>query len=167
MTPLEKRIELMERKNAQLEREVAALRKEVRQANPISVRNGWFLGITRKDYTQGGEDEFIECDVWIWEPSQDAWKKIPVAPFGFIKARDWYLNEGEELEKTTKVKIEYYETTWVVTGMYCGPTDLPEFGGTPGGLHTGEYEPSMPYAPSSVSSGGSYGDSYSSPYFEE
>jgi hypothetical protein len=168
MTPLEKRIELLERKSAQQEREIAQLKKMVRERSELHPRNGWFLGITRKDYTQGGADEFIEVDIYYWSTTIGKWRKKVVAPLGYVKARDWYLNADEVLEEKTKVKIEHYENTWVVTGMYCSPTDLEEFGGrSPGSQSPGELEPSMPYAPSPISSGGSYGDSYSSPGFEE
>jgi len=160
------RIRELEQTVAQLRRQME--RKEVRQAMPLSPRHGRFFGITRKDYTQGGDDEFIEVDLYHWATIQGKWVKKPVAPDGFIEARDWYLNEGEELLKKTKVRVEWDENTWVVTGMYCSPTDLEEFNpSSPGSQQGGEYEPAMPYSPSPVSDGGSYGDSYSSPGYEE
>lgn len=131
----EQRIADLERKIAQLEREL--LRKPAREAAPLAARRGWFLGITREDFTQG-VDEFFEIDVWIWSETLQKWRKVP----GFvIEARDWFLNDGEEVEKETKVKVEWYETTWVVTAMYCSPTDIEEFQSirSPGG-QDGEQE---------------------------
>lgn len=121
MKTRDERIAELEMAVAQLKREL--LRKPAREANPLAIRRGWFLGITREDFTQG-VDEFFEVDVWTWNPITDSWRKVP----GFvIQARDWFLNDGEEVEKETKVKVEWYETTWVVTAMYCSPTDIEEF----------------------------------------
>ena len=145
MKTQDNRLRELEQRVSQLTYELSLVRKEARPAMPLAARRGWFLGILRKDYTQGGAAEFMEVDVYIWEVTESKWKKKPVAPFGFIKARDWFLNEDEEVEKKTKVKVEYYHTTWVVTAMYCSPTDLPEFNPTsPGTTSPGELEPSMP-----------------------
>lgn len=110
----------------QLKRELA--RKEARPSMPLAARRGWFLGVSRKTFTQG-VDQFVELDLYTW--TQGKWRKAVLEAPGFIRARDWYLNKGDTLEKKTKLKVEHYETTWVVTGMYCSPTDLDEFKESP------------------------------------
>lgn len=120
MKSMEKRVEELEIKLAQTQRELA--RKPSREAMPLPTRKGWFLGIVREDFTQG-TDTFVSVDLWIWSGTDNAWRR---ATGLFINARDWFLNDGETLAKDTKVKIEWYETTWVVTAMYCSPTDIPE-----------------------------------------
>lgn len=128
MKTLENQVAELRQQIEQLKREIA--RKPAREAAPLTPRHGRFFGITRKDFEQG-VDEFFEVDVYIWSPTLNKWRKVPVEPLGFIQARDWFLNEGETVEKLTKVKIEWYETTWVVSAMYCSPTDLDEFQPTP------------------------------------
>jgi hypothetical protein len=133
MKTLEQQVAELRQTVAQLTREVA--RKESRPAAPLSPRKGWFLGITRADFTQG-TDDFFSVDVWIWTDAQ--WRKVP----GFvIQARDWFLNAGETVEKDTKVKVEWYETTWVVTAMYCSPYEPED--PSPGAGSPGEQEASL------------------------
>ena len=108
----------------QLKREVLNLREPVRHAAPLAARRGWFLGIVREDFTKG-EDEFIKCDIWIWSATDDEWRKVP----GLVneEVRDWFLNDDTEIEKDTKLKIEWYETTWVATAIYCEPVNQETF----------------------------------------
>lgn len=83
----------------------------------------WYLGITRYDFTQG-VDAVFEIDVWAWDTVTETFRQVP----GFIiQARDWFLNAGEEVERGTKVRVDWYISTWVVTAMYCSPTDLEEY----------------------------------------
>jgi hypothetical protein len=171
MRTVENRIAEMERTIAQLKYELTA-RKPSREAMPLSPRRGWWLGITRKDYTQGGAAEFIEVDIYLWHPDIEKWRKVTGLPApGFIQARDWFLNEDEEIEKKTKVRVDYYETTWVVTAAYCSPTDLDEFKPSPGSQSPGEQEQEQQLA----ASGGSppppepstgYGDVFNVPPYE-
>lgn len=122
MKTLDNRIADVERRLEQVRREVA--RKPAREAAQPSARRGWFLGITREDFTQG-VDTLFSVDVWIWSETLQKWRKVPGM---VIQARDWFLNADETVEKDTKVKVEWYETTWVVTAMYCSPTDIDEYG---------------------------------------
>lgn len=138
----------------ELRREVEQLKREmsryaVRPAAPLAPRYGRFLGITREDFTKG-TDEFFEVDVWIWSETDQDWRKVPNL---VIQARDWFLDDDEEVQRQTKVKIEWYETTWVVTAMYCSPVgEDSEFYSSPGAELAGD------------SSGGFGGDSYAAAY---
>jgi hypothetical protein len=162
MKTQEQRIVELEQTVAQLTYDLALVRKLARPATPLAARRGWFLGMLRKDYTQGGAAEFMECDVYTWENETSKWKKIVVPPFGFIKARDWFLNTDEEVEKKTKLKVEYYETTWVVTGLYCSPTDLDEYKPSPGTTSVGSMEQ---FIGSGGESGGGLGGGFAGPAF--
>jgi hypothetical protein len=150
---MEKRVEELEIKLAQTQRELA--RKPSREAMPLPVRKGWFLGITREDFTQG-TDTFVSVDLWIWSGTDNAWRRAAGLS---INARDWFLNDGETLEKETKVKVEWYETTWVVTAMYCSPTDITE--------HQSSLSPGAEVSGSSADSGGGfdYASAYSTPSY--
>ena len=118
MKSQEQRIAELEAKLAQLQRELA--RKPSREMMPLPARRGWFLGITRAVLAQGGA---VDVDAWIWSNTLSAWRKANVV---IPDCRDWFLNDGEEIETLTKVKVEWYETTWAITAAYCSPTDLPE-----------------------------------------
>ncbi len=120
----------------------------------------WYLGITREDFTQG-EDVVFAIDVWAWDTDVEEFRKVP----GFvIEAQDWFLNSEEEVEKGTKVRVDWYISTWVVTAMYCSPTDLEEHGGSrrsPGADISGDWSP--PYDLGGY--GGSFGgDGYAASY---
>lgn len=106
----------------------------------------WYFGIVRKDYTQGGDDQFIELDIYTRDLAAGKWKK---RPGGVLLALDWYLNKDETLEKNTKVRADWYINCWAVTGMYCTPTDLDEFlpspsTGSPGEMEAGGDPPADP-----------------------
>lgn len=92
----------------------------------------WYLGITREEFTQGVDDVF-EVDVWTWDTFTETFRKVP----GFvIEARDWFLNADEVVEKYTKVRVDWYISTWVVTAMYCSPIE-PDDDYTTGSPSTG------------------------------
>jgi hypothetical protein len=121
----------------------------------------WYLGITRDDFTQG-VDQRVSIDVWAWNTDSDSFHKVP----GFvIEARDWFLNDGEEVTKGTKVRVDWYISTWVVTAMYCSPTDIEEHQ-SQSSLAVNDADWSLPYdmasyyggaeSYSSSQSGGSY-----------
>jgi len=81
----------------------------------------WYLGITRSKFTQG-IDSYFQIDVYVWNDASVKFTKVP----GFvIRAVDWFLNNGEVVEKDTKVCVDWYINEWVVTGMYCSATDDP------------------------------------------
>lgn len=157
MKTVDQRLSEAERTIAQLLRDTA--RKPAREAAPLAPRHGKFLGITREDFTQG-VDDFFSVDVWIWSETDQEWRKVPDL---IIEARDWFLNDGEEVQKETKVKVEWYETTWVVTAMYCSPTDLDAYKSlaSPGAeIYTGSPGGSPSYDGGSSGYAESYGGSF-------
>lgn len=120
MTPVDKRLELLERRVAQQDREIVLLKKEARQAMPLAPRHGRIYGVTHQDFTKG-TDDFITVEVWLWSTSAEEWQAS-----GTIledKVRDWFLNDGEIIERGTKVRCDYYESTWLLTAVYCSPSD--------------------------------------------
>jgi hypothetical protein len=119
MKSQDSRIRELEMKVESLLFEIARLKKEARPAKAMYPNDGWFLGITRAAFSQGSTS--VKVDVYIW--TESAWKKKPVGTDGYITAIDWYLNEGETVEKDTKVKVERYKNCWVITGVYCDATD--------------------------------------------
>lgn len=140
----EQRIAELERTVMQLQRDLAG--KPSREAMPLTPRKGWFLGITRENFTKG-TDEFYQLDIWTWSATLSQWRKFPGPVF---LARDWFLNDGETVDKETKVKVEWYETTWVVTALYCSAVD-----------EDGEFSQSLSVgALASSEGGGSFSDSY-------
>lgn len=84
----------------------------------------WYVGIVREDYQQGTTEHGIFVDIYKRDLALSRWRKIANI---VLEAEDWFLNEGELLEKLTKVRVDWHINCWVVTSMYCSPTDLDEF----------------------------------------
>ena len=119
MTPLEKRIELLERKVAQQDREIVLLRKEVRPAMPLAPRHGRFFAITRSTLTPGGS-----CDVDVVIRTGNQWRRIGVV---IEDCLDYYLNAADEnVLAPTKCEVAWYENCWVIAVLYCDVSDWEE-----------------------------------------
>jgi len=121
MKTLENRVAELELKLAQALREIA--RRPVREAMPLAPRHGRWFGVTQASFTKGS-DTFVDVEIWIYSTADDAW-----AASGEIvasKVRDWFLNDGEVIEAGTKVRIDWYESTWVLSNAYCAPSDDPD-----------------------------------------
>lgn len=118
MTPVEKRLELLERRSAQQDREIVALRKEARQASPLSTRHGRFVGITAEELN---EDGTVDVTVWYWGTvAQDEWREGPVIEN--VRAFD----ETTVIPLSAKVYVFHYENTWVLLPLESDIVEIVE-----------------------------------------
>jgi hypothetical protein len=138
MTPMEKRVELLERSNAQLGREVSLLRKEARPAMPIPPRHGRWLGITA---TELNEDE-ISIDVTIHIIKSDGEWDATTTVLEEVRAFD----DDTPIPLGEKVYVFWYENAWVLMPMAEASVEIVEVyysGASPGDIvaPTGGYHP--------------------------
>lgn len=161
MKSLLQRIEELEVRLAQTQREIA--RKPSREATPHAKRNGWFLGITRGELAPGGN---VDVTVWIWSGGQ--WRQTN--PIVIIEdAQDWFMNQADDPAAAgTKVRVDWYETVWVITAIYCDESDHEDSTRTPGGSLAIPPDPiqtpgPIPDDPSSIGGAEGYGHAFNSP----
>lgn len=87
-----------------------------------NMQRQWFLGVTQEDFEQG-TDETVSVESWYWNRTPDRWDESDSGAGVLFDCYDWFLNEGETIEKGTKVKCEWYNDRWVITAAYCSPSD--------------------------------------------
>lgn len=117
MSPLEKRLEQVEMKLAQLQREL--LRKPSREAAPLTPRRGWWLCVNTTSLSPGGS---CTVEIWVRQVSGTAaWVPSGKTIEGVL---DWFMNSTDAaIEVGTKMKVEHYDNCWVVTAANCEPSD--------------------------------------------
>jgi hypothetical protein len=107
---------------AELEQIVRVLQRDMakvacREANVTLPRRGWHLGKLDGALNHDGT---ATVSVLKWSVTLSQWQDTGVNIEG---VRDIFLNDGESHATGTIVKIEYDDTTWVVTQAYCSADD--------------------------------------------
>lgn len=117
MKTLERKVEELVAKVAALERALA--NRPTREAQVRIPRRGWWLGVVQTLFTKSSPTDTATVEIWRWSVTDSEWQATGVE----VEAIDWFLNTGETHAADVKVKVEYYDTVWVITGAYCEAND--------------------------------------------
>jgi len=106
MKTADNRIAELERKLAQMERELA--RRPVREAMPLPPRQGRFFGKTNADLPAG---DVVDVTVWYWSTDDEEWKESAMV---IADVAEFFLKEGETLPAESQVLVLWSENKWVL-----------------------------------------------------
>lgn len=105
---------------ARLERELA--RMNAQPARPKPIKNGWWLGVLQGSLSAQGT---ATMKVIVWDAGDAEWKYMD--PEQTITIRDFWMNDGEDIESGVRIKAVRYRNVWTWDQAYCDPADnLPE-----------------------------------------
>ncbi len=100
--------------HAEVQRQVAAV---LRQANNNS-RPSFFYGITNGDIERGATGGAVS--IYYWNIETQDWED---SLRDMEDVRTFFPNIGEIVPGDTAVRVEWYETTWVISNWYCDVAD--------------------------------------------